>query len=146
MAEGLETGEAEAEGAFLLDPVHCLDAAAEGFGHIPAAQEGEAEDAAGLRIRFNADLRQAVIDEEQLHKQGGVPAQLHIGGGDPPEHRNLPVERRGAEQPGQRGQQDAGRACPQGQPGGFSVERQYLFDIGPIHCAVFLSFRLRRLQ
>ena len=144
MAEGLEAGEAEAQGAFFLNPVHRLNAAAEGLGHVAAAEKGEPDDAAGFRIGFNTDLRQAVVNEEQLHQQGRVPAQFHISCGNLPEYRYLPVERGCAEQTDQRGEEDARCACPQGQPCGFPVERQHAFDIRPIHCAVFLSFRSGR--
>ena len=136
----MATGQAEAQCAFILNPVHRVDAAAEGFGHVSAAEKGEAENSAGCRIGRDADLRQAVVDKEQLHDQGSIPAQLHIGGCDPAKNRNLPVNGRGTEETGQHSQQNSQRARPQSQPGGFPVKRQHLFDICPIHGTVFLSF------
>ena len=84
---------------------------------------------------FQNIMADGIVTEEELHQQGCVPAQLHIGGGNPPEHRDPPVKGGGAEETDQGGEKDTGSAGPQGQPGGFPVERQNLVNVSPIHCA-----------
>ena len=141
MEEGLPACESETQRAFFLNPVHGLYAAPESFCHISAAEKGKADNTAGFRVGFDADLRQAVVDEEKLYKQRRIPAQLHIGGGDPAKHRDAPVKHGGGKKTHQGSEQDARCACPQGKPGGFSIERQDFSDIRPIHgtASSFLS-------
>ena len=44
-----------------------------------------------------------------------------------------------AEQADDGSKQDPRGACPQGQPGGFPIERQDVLNVSPIHCTFFLS-------
>ena len=139
MKEGLRAGEPEAECTFFLNTVHGFNAASESLRHVSAAQKGQAENAAGLGAGSDADLRKTVIDEEQLDEQGGIPADFHVGGSDPPEHRDPPVGCCCAEQADDGCKQDPRRASPQGQPGSFPIERQDVLNVSPIHCIFFLS-------
>ena len=56
---------AEAERGFHLDRVDRLDAGTEGLGHIGAAQQSQADDAAGQLVCHDPEkLRDAVVDEK----------------------------------------------------------------------------------
>ena len=126
----------------MLDSADGLQAAPEGFCHIASAKEGQTGDAAGFRVRPDADLRQSVVDEEQLDQQRRIPAEFDIDRSQLLQHRDLHLADHRTQQADQDGKEDAERADPDGQHRRLSVKRQNLHHIFPVHVQRSFPYRL----
>ena len=133
IAHGLQSAHAKAQSTFCLDGFDGFQPAAEGLGHVAAAQKGKACNAAELGVGLDADLGQAVIQKEQLDQQRRVPAELDISAHDTAQHRHFFVLEHGADKAHKDGPEDTGHTQTQGEPGRFFILRQILRHHIPVH-------------
>ena len=129
----MQPAHAKAQGTFGLDGFDGFQPAAEGLGHVAAAQKGKACNAAELGVGLDADLGQTVIQKEQLDQQRRVPAELDIGTHDTAQHRHFFVLEHGADKAHKDGPEDTGHTQTQGEPGRFFILRQILRHHIPVH-------------
>jgi hypothetical protein len=78
----LKTVQTDGFARFNLSFWHGEDSRPQCFGHIARAQKRQGNDAAGKAVPFDADFRQAVIEEEQLDKQRRVARKFDITAGE----------------------------------------------------------------
>ncbi|MNS32095.1 hypothetical protein D3C72_641680 [compost metagenome] len=67
---------------------HRIDAGAQHFGEVSAAEKGHGDDRGSETRDFDPQRRQGEVDEEQLNQQRRVACQLHIQA-----HQSLQVRR-----------------------------------------------------
>lgn len=136
---GLSAGQAQAQGAFLLDRLNGFQPAAEGLRHIAAAQERQPYHAAYRRVGLYPNFGQAVVDKKQLDEQRCIAAQFYVSRHDLPQHRHLLVLDGRAQQPHRCGQCRTAQPQPQCQPQGLPVQRQHLHHKFPVQLLHRLS-------
>ena len=122
MAQRLRAREAERGRRLPLDGGDRVEAGTQGFGHVGAAQEDQADDRAGLAAPLDSHARQAEVDEEKLHEQRRIARQFDVGGADLRGDRNPVVPDRGHQEAEGEGADDADGRDPQGEDGGVDVE------------------------
>ena len=77
--------------AHAMDLGNLVEPGAQRLRHVGTVQEGQPDDGAGLAGHDDADLGQAVKQEEQLDQQWGVARQLDVPGDDLAYHRDTEV-------------------------------------------------------
>ncbi len=123
VAHQLRPRKAHAQARLDLHPADGLQAAAKGFGHIPAAEERQARDGAGDPLQPDAHPGQAVIQKKKLDHQRGVAGQLDIDAGRPFQKREAVIADQGADQAQGDGQDDAGGGQGHRQLGRLGIDR-----------------------
>ena len=124
---------AQAHGALGLNRLDGFQPAAERLRHVAAAQERQTRNAADFGVGLDADFRQAIIDEKQLHQQRRIAAELDVSPHDAAQHRHLVILDQRTDQPDDYCDHDACQAQAQGQPRRLFVQWQVLCDHIPIH-------------
>lgn len=82
-AQSLRAGHADTGGSFPLAALDGADRGTQDFAGVGGHVQREADQGSRQRIKFDAQLRQAVIDHEQLHQQRRAAKERHVDAGDP---------------------------------------------------------------